>query len=810
MKLMRELRLGMFIFGALVILIFYSMGLGLTEVVRGLESNLVWMLMAVGLVFGWGLMKLAKRPWTAVLLAVFSGLLFSAVVVGRLWDEISMFFQNMAFWWGTVFKAISGAFQGDYVPPSMGTFFIYLYDLTDSFYIMLQRFVVWLLRFPNLSKDLVANLTAWGLFIWLAVVWAAWSIWRRKRPLEAIIPAFLAVAFTRIEADATSSVVLVMMGMSIALMILSSQLDRETSWRSKGIGFSELIRKNTVQSALALSVLLVVVSSGITSIDLDKLRERWDEFTSGRNPGSEVNPVPGDNGIYGVRELDQDRLTAEEQFNKMGIGGLPTDHLIGSGPELSEEVVMIVRVEELDPISGEEQDVDMSSQTYYFRSLTYDSYSSQGWLASPGRIYVYQPGQEAITKYNTHQRLIRQEVRFEGYIGGAVKIHTVGEPAALDREYRIDWREGSGLGEFDDMFGGMVSSRSYEAFSVVPAYSEDGLRQTDQIYPDWMEERYLALPDTVPDRVIDLAYEITNRELTAYDRVVAIEQYLRTFPYTLDLPLKPASLDIADYFLFDLKTGYCDYYASTMVVLTRALGIPARLAVGYVGGTYDEENDYLVVTADQAHAWVEVYFPEYGWVTFEPTAGRTAVDREKMAPLTTEFIERDLVFEEKGRQLSGLQITLWVVTGLVGLGLVGFLAWLQVDIFLLKQQPIGKAFGRMYNQLLFLGRMLKIEHGIAQTPLEFSAKMADRLEIMRLKHGRFKYLEKTPRRVEGLVVLANKAAYHSEAPDVFDRALAVEHWVTIRRHIGAVLLWDWLTGLWPKINLFGAKNRDTD
>ncbi len=95
-----------------------------------------------------------------------------------------------------------------------------------------------------------------------------------------------------------------------------------------------------------------------------------------------------------------------------------------------------------------------------------------------------------------------------------------------------------------------------------------------------------------------------------------------------------------------------------MVVLTRALGIPSRLAVGYVGGTYDEENDYLVVTADQAHSWVEVYFPEYGWVTFEPTAGRVASWTVKMAaPLTTNIIERDIVFEEQGRQLSGLQIT---------------------------------------------------------------------------------------------------------------------------------------------------------
>ncbi len=170
-------------------------GWGLSEVVRGLEPDLVWMLMAVGLVFGWGLLKLAKRTWTAALLTFFSGLLFTTVVVGRLWDEIGMFFQNMAFWWGTVFDALSALSRGNLFRLLLGTFFIYLYELTDSFYIMLQRFVIWLLRFPNLSKDLVANLTAWGLFIWLAVVWAVWSLWRRRRPLEAVIPAFLAVAF---------------------------------------------------------------------------------------------------------------------------------------------------------------------------------------------------------------------------------------------------------------------------------------------------------------------------------------------------------------------------------------------------------------------------------------------------------------------------------------------------------------------------------------------------------------------------------------------------------------------------------------
>jgi transglutaminase-like putative cysteine protease len=793
---------------ALVVVIHYTMGLGLSEVVRGLETDLIWVLMISGLVFGWMLIKLAKRTWSAILLTFFSGILFTSAVIGRLWDEIGIFFQNMSFWWGTVFDAISSAYQGEFVPPSLSTFFIYLWELTNSFYIMMQRFLVWIIRFPNLRSDLPANLMAWGVFIWLAVVWAVWGLWRRGRPLEAIIPAFISVALARIEADASSSVILVMMGMSIALMILSAQADREAEWHKKGIGYSELIRKNTSQSALVLSLVLVVVSSGITSIDVEAIKERWDEFTSGRKSSESVNPGGGEGGSYFLSELDEERMTIEEQFIRMGVGGLPTDHLVGTGPELSEEVVMVVRVEELDPITGQRQEVSMSDQTYYFRSLTFDRYSSQGWFSTPGRIYVYLPGQEAITKYNTHQRLIRQEVRYEKYGGGVVKILSVGDLAAMDRQYSLAWREGKGLSEFEDMFGGTVRSQSYEAYSVVPAYSEEGLRATLPVYPEWIQERYLALPETVPDRVIDQAFEITNKEFSTYDKVVAIEQYLRTFPYTLDLPAKPARLDIAEYFLFETKTGYCDYYASTMVVLTRAIGIPSRLAVGYVGGTYDEENNYLVVTADQAHSWVEVFFPEYGWVTFEPTAGRVAVDRGQMVPLTTEFFERDIIFEEQGEQLSGLQITLWVLFGLVTLSIAGFLIWLRVDIWVLKNQPIGKAFARMYRQLLAVGRLLKIDQGIAQTPLEFSEEMTDRLDIMRMKHGWLKYLSKTPRWVESLVVLANKAAFHSEPPNAFDRAQAVGHWVTIRRHLGVLLLWDWLTGLRPKINLFGEKRQE--
>ncbi|HNG20294.1 MAG TPA: transglutaminase-like domain-containing protein, partial [Candidatus Obscuribacter sp.] len=81
----------------------------------------------------------------------------------------------------------------------------------------------------------------------------------------------------------------------------------------------------------------------------------------------------------------------------------------------------------------------------------------------------------------------------------------------------------------------------------------------------------------------------------------------------------PPDKDPLEYFLFEIKEGYCDYYASAMATMLRSVGIPARTASGYAEGTFDEESKVFFVTAADAHTWVEVYFPEYGWVEFEPT-----------------------------------------------------------------------------------------------------------------------------------------------------------------------------------------------
>lgn len=133
--------------------------------------------------------------------------------------------------------------------------------------------------------------------------------------------------------------------------------------------------------------------------------------------------------------------------------------------------------------------------------------------------------------------------------------------------------------------------------------------------------RYLQMPSTIPSRVKQLARDITAGKRSNYDKIKAIESYLsQNYSYTLSPAPTPKDKDFVDYFLFELKEGYCTYYASAMVILARCIGIPARYVEGYMLPSKPESENTYYITNEQAHAWVEVYFEGFGWLPFEPTA----------------------------------------------------------------------------------------------------------------------------------------------------------------------------------------------
>ena len=175
----------------------------------------------------------------------------------------------------------------------------------------------------------------------------------------------------------------------------------------------------------------------------------------------------------------------------------------------------------------------------------------------------------------------------------------------------------------------------YTVVSSEPRVTAKELAASKAPLPDWVQERYLALPATLPERVRQLAARITwtwgegsYGAQTEYEKTLAIQEYVRQLTYSYDIKAPPLDMDAVDYFLFISKTGYSQYFSSAMVVMLRSVGVPARLALGFVSDEYDLENRdpdkaVYIVRDSGAHGWVEVFFPEYGWVEFEPTPGWT-------------------------------------------------------------------------------------------------------------------------------------------------------------------------------------------
>jgi hypothetical protein len=140
-------------------------------------------------------------------------------------------------------------------------------------------------------------------------------------------------------------------------------------------------------------------------------------------------------------------------------------------------------------------------------------------------------------------------------------------------------------------------------------------------------DHYLQVPKTITPRTRQLAERITRGMGTPYEKAAAITSWLRqNISYSETIPAPPVNQEVLDWFLFDLQKGFCNYYAGAEVIMLRTLGIPARWSLGYAQGVQLDDGTYVIRQSD-SHAWPEVYFPNIGWVEFEPTASEEPIAR---------------------------------------------------------------------------------------------------------------------------------------------------------------------------------------
>jgi len=273
----------------------------------------------------------------------------------------------------------------------------------------------------------------------------------------------------------------------------------------------------------------------------------------------------------------------------------------------------------------------------YWRVETKDFYTGKGWEISenPKKISFKNKNDvvswyEQNTKMKTTEATITMQKSYPHltYPAGLVSVE-----AASDVSYSVD----SFSEKIYTMNGDSSTTlHSYKVTYEIPEFSIENLKavktnEGQETNPYFMT-KYTQLPKSLPQRVKDLAVNLTNDKDNRYDKVLAIENYFtdNSFTYESTNVLFPAkSQDYVDQFLFDTKSGYCNNFSTSMIVLLRSTGIPARWVKGYTEGTLDntlasaEGEDVYTITNDNAHSWVEVYFPGYGWIPFEPTKGFT-------------------------------------------------------------------------------------------------------------------------------------------------------------------------------------------
>ena len=345
----------------------------------------------------------------------------------------------------------------------------------------------------------------------------------------------------------------------------------------------------------------------------------------------------------------------------------------------------------------------------YWRARTYDSYKNGQWFSTKTKTKTYQPEDSEIINQSQNGR---QRINFS--IASATEFSTLlipPQPMWMDRSALVEYIEYPN-GTIDYLTFRSVPpiehGEFYQIQSSISNPSISQLRQAGTSYPAWISERYLQLPDTITDRTYKLADEITSGLDTPYDKVVAITDYLRqNIKYVDIIDAPPQDQEATDWFLFDYQQGFCNYYSTAEIVLLRAIGIPARWAVGFAQGEQIEDGTYVVKQRD-AHAWPEVYFPGIGWVEFEPTQAQPEIVRLEVQPLTDtssnipserdfnelssnldEVEEIDIGDESISNQETGFQYERFILTvPLIGGILLILLVWRYRRIFNFPKAPI--------------------------------------------------------------------------------------------------------------------------
>ncbi|MBV9358059.1 MAG: transglutaminase domain-containing protein [Chloroflexi bacterium] len=574
----------------------------------------------------------------------------------------------------------------------------------------------------GVSNDALVFALAMALLAWLLGVLTAWLLFRDNAPWLAVTASGLALLINLSYASSGAVGELTWFLVSACLVLAAHQLSlRHELWRRAALRIEPRVGLWVIVGTSAAAGVLLSVGWALPGSGSSELvGSSWTRATA---PWESVERV-------------FDRLFASLNGSDRTLHGLNFGRTLAprGSFDLGEAPVLAVH----------------GPPGLYMRATTADRYTGQAMSGTEAQTTDEEanadllpqdqlPGDRAVTQATVTVLASRSDVAFAPDAPLRLSV-----PSALDTRGTPEDVAAIRLG------APLQHDEQYDLASLVSQASIQDLRAAGEDYPDWVRDRYLQVPPQLPRRVVDLAHDATSGATSAFDKAAAVEQYLRTdYTYSTHVPEVPPDRDWVDFFLFDSRQGYCDYFATTMTMLLRTEGVPARVASGFAPGTYDPAAGTATVHENDAHSWVEVYFPRYGWQTFEPSSIRPIparldvpdpVPSTETSPVPADSQTQRLTAAERA-ELQGLvdanQAALAVPfyrtpLGLLAIGLGTLLVLVLIALLvliLLWQRGMRRLppYQRPYAQLLRLARWsgrFAPEHG--STPSETAEAIARR------------------------------------------------------------------------------------
>ncbi len=600
---------------------------------------------------------------------------------------------------------------------------------------------------------------------WLLSYAGSWFVFRLHWAWGAVVPAGVACLVNIYYAPPRLVFYFILYLLSALLLVVRMHVyTRQRIWRKAEVNYNLDVDLSFLRDGLLISVLALFLAWTVpVAAQSPRLTEFWEGF---QEPGERV------------RTLWNRLFTSLNYRGRSTLVEFGRTMVLGGAVNLANIPILEVQV----------------TEPHYWRAVAYDTYTGSSWINTDASEVVLLSSSRALSPapYSAQRELTFTVRMLESgedllFFAGQPLTSTMSARASLTYVPTSDGDRAMDVSMLSAL-STLGRNQSYTISSLVSSATPNQLRLAGADYPSWVEQRYLQLPTRLPARVRRLSNELTAGAQTPYEQAEAIQNYLRRITYDQYISAPPPGEDVVDWFLFDNRRGYCDYYASAMAVLCRASGIPARIAQGYTSGEYEQSTRTYRVRQLDAHAWTEVYFPGYGWVPFEPTSSEPLIVRPQesespielgpLGQLVTSRSEEEAKYgaddlaggDEDIMAITTAQNRPWyrTVLGLV----VGLLAALTVALLSLlawwyaSLRGLGPA-ARAYEQMRRIGRLLGVRHQLYETPVEYGESL-----IARLKEGRDEARQ--------LIALYVKQRFSRKGLDDAEEAELGERWQVLR------------------------------